>query len=336
MADVMTDVSAAWLAELPRTVDHLVERWDLEVGDPFPGSSVGWVAPARRIGEPVVLKVQWPHPECEHEAAALSTWDGDEHGLINPAEDLEDQVIQRRLFKDAFERLNERDRELLRMIYWDGFTNKEAAASLGAPPLLTFRRVVLPTIAPGVVSGAIFAFVISFDEVVVALFLTGPAERTLPRQMFVGIRENISPVIAAAATLLILLSVLLMATTEILRRRSARLGLELVPPPADETRPPGERQPQPGHPALQRRHPLLEHVGGRVHDPGVDVSRHLEVEQVRAVLGVVEGVGDGLVDRHRHRAGGRVRGVAAVHGDGFGLPVGIAHGGLAGRVDRPR
>ena len=98
-----------------------------------------------------------------------------------------------------------------------------AAASLGAPPLVTFRRVVLPTIAPGVISGAIFAFVIAFDEVVVALFLTGPGERTLPRQMFVGIRENISPVIAAAATLLILLSILLMATTEILRRRSARL-----------------------------------------------------------------------------------------------------------------
>ncbi|HLS68609.1 MAG TPA: ABC transporter permease subunit [Kiloniellales bacterium] len=99
----------------------------------------------------------------------------------------------------------------------------KAAASLGASPFTTFRRVVLPTIAPGVVSGAIFAFVISFDEVVVALFLTGPGERTLPRQMFVGIRENISPVIAAAATLLILLSVVLMATTEILRRRSARL-----------------------------------------------------------------------------------------------------------------
>ncbi|WP_366554749.1 ABC transporter permease [Aquibaculum sediminis] len=98
-----------------------------------------------------------------------------------------------------------------------------AAASLGAPPVLTFRKVVLPTIAPGVVSGAIFAFVTSFDEVVVALFLTGPGERTLPRQMFVGIRENISPVIAAAATLLILLSILLMATTELLRRRSARL-----------------------------------------------------------------------------------------------------------------
>lgn len=98
-----------------------------------------------------------------------------------------------------------------------------AAASLGAPPVTTFRRVVLPTIAPGVVSGAIFAFVTSFDEVVVALFLTGPGERTLPRQMFVGIRENISPVIAAAATLLILLSVILMTVTELLRRRSARL-----------------------------------------------------------------------------------------------------------------
>jgi putative spermidine/putrescine transport system permease protein len=98
-----------------------------------------------------------------------------------------------------------------------------AAASLGAPPWTTFRRVVFPAIAPGVVSGAIFAFVISFDEVVIALFLTGPGERTLPRQMFVGIRENISPVIAAAATLLILLSVVLMATVELLRRRGERL-----------------------------------------------------------------------------------------------------------------
>jgi putative spermidine/putrescine transport system permease protein len=98
-----------------------------------------------------------------------------------------------------------------------------AAASLGAPPLTTFRRVVLPTISPGVVSGAIFAFVTSFDEIVIALFLTGPGERTIPRQMFVGIRENLSPAIAAAATLLILLSVVMMTTVELLRRRSARL-----------------------------------------------------------------------------------------------------------------
>jgi putative spermidine/putrescine transport system permease protein len=98
-----------------------------------------------------------------------------------------------------------------------------AGASLGASPIVVFRRIVLPLILPGVISGALFAFVTSFDEVVVALFLTGPAERTLPRQMFNGIRENISPVIAAAATLLILLSVLLLAALELLRRRNERL-----------------------------------------------------------------------------------------------------------------
>ena len=98
-----------------------------------------------------------------------------------------------------------------------------AAASLGASPAVAFFRVTLPLILPGIVSGALFAFVTSFDEVVVALFVTGPAERTLPRQMFNGIRENISPVIAAAATLLIALSVALMATIEWLRRRNERL-----------------------------------------------------------------------------------------------------------------
>lgn len=102
-----------------------------------------------------------------------------------------------------------------------------AASSLGANPATAFRRVTLPIIAPGVISGGLFAFVTSWDEVVVAIFLTGPAERTLPRQMFDGIRENISPTIAAAATLLVALSVLLMVTMELLRRRSARLrGVE--------------------------------------------------------------------------------------------------------------
>jgi putative spermidine/putrescine transport system permease protein len=98
-----------------------------------------------------------------------------------------------------------------------------AGASLGAAPPTVFRRIVLPLILPGVISGALFAFVTSFDEVVVALFLTGPAERTLPRQMFTGMRENISPVITAAASLLILLSVLLLTALELLRRRSERL-----------------------------------------------------------------------------------------------------------------
>jgi putative spermidine/putrescine transport system permease protein len=98
-----------------------------------------------------------------------------------------------------------------------------AGASLGASPVVVFRRIIMPLILPGVISGALFAFVTSFDEVVVALFLTGPAERTLPRQMFNGIRENISPVIAAAATFVILISVLLLTVLELLRRRNERL-----------------------------------------------------------------------------------------------------------------
>ncbi|MCU1371882.1 MAG: aminoglycoside phosphotransferase [Ilumatobacteraceae bacterium] len=68
---------AAWLSELPRTVEQVAELWDLEVGEPFPDSTVGWVAPVLREAEPLVVKIQWPHPECEHEAAALATWAGD-------------------------------------------------------------------------------------------------------------------------------------------------------------------------------------------------------------------------------------------------------------------
>nr|WP_298115195.1 ABC transporter permease [uncultured Pseudomonas sp.] len=98
-----------------------------------------------------------------------------------------------------------------------------AAASLGATPLTAFRRVTLPLIAPGVISGALFAFATSFDEVVVTLFLAGPEQVTLPRQMFSGIRENLSPTIAAAATLLIGFSVLLLLTLEWLRGRSEKL-----------------------------------------------------------------------------------------------------------------
>ena len=102
-----------------------------------------------------------------------------------------------------------------------------AAASLGAPPLHAFRRVTLPLIAPGMASGALFAFATSFDEVVVVLFMAGPDQRTLPREMFSGIRENISPTITAAAVILTVFSVLLLATLEWLRRRSERLrGLD--------------------------------------------------------------------------------------------------------------
>ncbi len=97
-----------------------------------------------------------------------------------------------------------------------------AAQSLGARPSTAFRRVTLPLITPGVVSGALFAFVTSFDEVVVVLFVAGPAQRTLPREMWAGIREQISPTILAVATLMTLLSVLLLTAIELLRRRAAR------------------------------------------------------------------------------------------------------------------
>ena len=96
-----------------------------------------------------------------------------------------------------------------------------AAASLGARPLLTFRRVQLPLIAPGVLSGALFAFAASFDEVVVVLFMAGEDQRTIPRQMWAGIREQISPAILAVATFLIVFAALLLLTVEWLRRRSA-------------------------------------------------------------------------------------------------------------------
>jgi putative spermidine/putrescine transport system permease protein len=98
-----------------------------------------------------------------------------------------------------------------------------AAASLGATQLTSFRRVMLPVILPGVASGAVFAFAASFDEVVVALLVTGPGQRTLPRQMFAGINDNISLTIAAAATLLIATSLVLMAAVGWLQRRSARM-----------------------------------------------------------------------------------------------------------------
>ncbi|MGC1174203.1 ABC transporter permease [Polaromonas sp.] len=94
-----------------------------------------------------------------------------------------------------------------------------ASLSLGETPFRTFFRITLPVIAPGVISGALFAFATSFDEVVVTLFLAGAEQATLPRQMFTGIRENISPTIAAVATLLILFTTLLLVLLEWLRGR---------------------------------------------------------------------------------------------------------------------
>ena len=94
-----------------------------------------------------------------------------------------------------------------------------AGASLGAGAWRVFRRIQLPLIAPGVASGALFAFAASFDEVVTVLFMGGLEQRTIPREMWAGIREQISPAILAVATLLIAFALMLMATVEWLRRR---------------------------------------------------------------------------------------------------------------------
>ncbi len=98
-----------------------------------------------------------------------------------------------------------------------------AAANLGANPVRTFFSVQMPLILPGVISGALFAFITSFDEVVVVLFVGSASQKTLPWQMFTGLREQISPTILAVATILVVISIALLTTVELLRRRSEAL-----------------------------------------------------------------------------------------------------------------
>lgn len=98
-----------------------------------------------------------------------------------------------------------------------------AARSLGAAPITAFRRITLPIIWPGVFSGALFAFATSFDEVVVVLFLGSVDHRTIPRQMWTGLREQLSPTILAAAVVLIFISIMMLLTLEALRRRNAKM-----------------------------------------------------------------------------------------------------------------
>ena len=98
-----------------------------------------------------------------------------------------------------------------------------AAASLGGSPFHNFFKIQMPLILPGVISGGLFAFITSFDEVVIVLFVGGPEQVTLPRQMWSGIRQEISPTILSAATILVIISILLLTVVELLRRRTERL-----------------------------------------------------------------------------------------------------------------
>ena len=96
----------------------------------------------------------------------------------------------------------------------------DAARSLGASPAVAFRRVTLPALAPGIAAGAVFAFLTSFDEVVIALFISGTGAITLPVQMWNGIRFEISPIVAAASCLLLVVSCGLLAVFWLLRRKT--------------------------------------------------------------------------------------------------------------------
>jgi len=98
-----------------------------------------------------------------------------------------------------------------------------AAANMGANPVKTFFKIQMPLILPGVISGGLFAFITSFDEVVVVMFVGSTNQKTLPWQMFTGLREQISPTILAVATILVAISIALLITIEMLRRRSERL-----------------------------------------------------------------------------------------------------------------
>jgi len=95
---------------------------------------------------------------------------------------------------------------------------ERAASSLGAPPPVTLVKVTLPLALPGIISGAVFAFATSLDEVVLTLFVAGPGQRTLARQMFSSLKENISPAIAAAAALFIIGTITLALILNLMRK----------------------------------------------------------------------------------------------------------------------
>ena len=99
----------------------------------------------------------------------------------------------------------------------------KAAQSLGAKPMRTFFKVIMPLILPGIISGALFAFITSFDEVVIVMFMASIDQLTIPKQMWAGIRQEISPVILCMATCLVILSIVLLTTVELLRRIAERL-----------------------------------------------------------------------------------------------------------------
>ncbi|MEM8852732.1 MAG: ABC transporter permease [Pseudomonadota bacterium] len=103
-----------------------------------------------------------------------------------------------------------------------GFDNQliRASQSLGANQVTTFFKVIMPLLLPGIIAGALFAFITSLDEVVVALFLAGPEQTPMTVRMFSGLREEISPTILALASILVVLSIALLTAMEMIRRKT--------------------------------------------------------------------------------------------------------------------
>ena len=95
---------------------------------------------------------------------------------------------------------------------------EQAARSLGANRITTLRRVVLPLALPGMIAGGLFAFLISFDELIIALFISSPTLSTLPKKLWDGLRTEINPTIAAVSTLLVILSVIILVAAGLARR----------------------------------------------------------------------------------------------------------------------
>jgi spermidine/putrescine transport system permease protein len=96
---------------------------------------------------------------------------------------------------------------------------EEAAHDLGANEWITFRRVTLPQIAPGMLAGALLAFTLSLDNFVITFFVTGPGGTTLPIEVFGRIRRAISPEINAISTIMLAVSIMLIVTSQLIQRR---------------------------------------------------------------------------------------------------------------------
>ncbi|HIS12670.1 MAG TPA: ABC transporter permease [Candidatus Onthocola stercoravium] len=104
---------------------------------------------------------------------------------------------------------------------------EEAAHDLGASDFLTFRKIILPEITPGIISGATLAFTLSLDDVIISYFTTGPGSNTLPLQIYSMIKTGITPDVNALTTLIILVVMIILFTSTIIQARKLKKGYQI-------------------------------------------------------------------------------------------------------------